>query len=51
MHRNFLTQGPERIFKHLRRSAILRQHLNILHISQNSVNALASPGEISNPAA
>lgn len=50
MHWNFPNQRPERILKHLCRSAILRQHLNILHISQNFVNVFAGPREISNPA-
>lgn len=47
---NFLTQWPERISKHLCRSAILGQHPDILHLSQNCVYAFASPWEISNPA-
>ena len=46
-----LQKWLERILKHLCRSAILGQHLDILHISQNRLNIFASPGEISNPAA
>ena len=44
-----MTPGQERILKRLCRSAILRQHLDILHVSQNPVNAFASPREMSNP--
>ena len=46
---NFI--GRERILKYFCRRAIPGQHLDILHISQNIVNALASPWEMSNPAA
>ena len=48
---NLLAIGRERILKYFCRRAFPGQHLDILHISQNIVNALASPWKMSNPAA